>query len=67
MILKFLWNILYPEPIAEYVSWFHINKRYHDINRTEKGEYKRWLQKNNFWDGDIVIENLENQNALRRE
>lgn len=61
MILKLLWDILYPEPIKteKLMTWFHIDKDYHDMTRSEKREYKRWLDKNGYWDGDIVIENME--------
>ena len=34
------------------------------MNRRERREYKRWLDKNNMWDGAIVIENLERNNRL---
>ena len=61
MILKYLWSILYPEPMEKvvYIPQFHIDKHYDDMSRREKREYKRWLEKNNMWDGAIVIENLE--------
>lgn len=43
---------------------FYIDKHYNDMNRCERREYKRWLAKNNMWDGAIVIENLERNNCL---
>lgn len=43
---------------------FHIDKHYNDMNRRERREYKRWLDKNNMWDGAIVIENLERNSLL---
>jgi len=43
---------------------FHIDKHYNDMNRRERREYKRWLDKNNMWDGAIVIENLERNKKL---
>ena len=36
-----------------------VDKRYHEMNRAEKREYKRYLAKNNMWDGDIVCENMD--------
>ena len=43
---------------------FHIDKHYNDMNRRERREYKRWLAKNNLWDGAVVIENLEREKSL---
>ena len=43
---------------------FHVDKHYNDMNRRERREYKRWLDKHNMWDGAIVIENLERNNRL---
>ena len=40
------------------------DKHYDDMNRRERREYKRWLDKHNMWDGAIVIENLERNNRL---
>lgn len=67
MILKFLWSILYPEPIKteKEIKWFHIDKRYHNMTRAEKREYKRWLDKNGYWDGDIVVENIDKLQAIQ--
>jgi hypothetical protein len=69
MILKFLWDILYPEPIptTKMMEWFHIDKHYDDMNRREKREYKRWLEKHDYWDGAIVIENLAREQKLRMD
>jgi hypothetical protein len=40
------------------------DKHYHDMSRKEKRAYKKWLYKNNMWDGAIVIENLERDRKL---
>lgn len=40
------------------------DKHYHDMSRKGKRAYKRWLDKNNMWDGAIVIENLEKSKKL---
>ena len=52
-----------PKSKIETTKWFS-EKRYHEMNRNEKRAYKRWLAKNEFWDGDIVIENQERMNKL---
>lgn len=69
MILKFLWDILYPEPIPTFktIEWFHIDKHYDDMNRREKREYKRWLEKHGYWDAAIVLENLDIASKLRMD
>jgi hypothetical protein len=43
---------------------FHIDKHYNDMNRRERREYKRWLEKHQLWDGAVVIENLEREQRL---
>lgn len=40
------------------------DKHYDEMNRGEKRAYKRWLNKNNLWDGAEVIERLSNQKRL---
>jgi len=49
--------------VYHYEEWFS-DKTYSQMNRREKREYKRWLDKRNMWDGEIVIENLERKNRL---
>lgn len=41
------------------------NKHYSDMNRKEKREYKRFLAKNNLWDGAVVLERLQNRKFLQ--
>ena len=41
-----------------------MQKKYSEMNRRERREYKRWLSKNNLWDGEIVLENLERNKRL---
>jgi len=43
---------------------FHIAKHYNDMNRKERREYKKWLAKNNMWDGAMVIDNLQKNKLL---
>lgn len=50
--------------INSVVSSHPFDKHYHDMTRKEKRAYKRWLDKNNMWDGAIVIENLEKKRKL---
>lgn len=68
MILKFLWNILDPEPIPEeiYIPQFYINKHYDDMTRREKREYKRWLNEHDMWDAAEVIERWERNGSWNR-
>ena len=33
---------------------FHIDKHYSDMNRREKRQYKRWLNKHNMWDSEVT-------------
>ena len=40
------------------------DKNYQDMSRKEKRAYKRWLNKNNMWDAEIVCENIEKRNKL---
>jgi len=40
-------------------------KPYWDMNRKEKREYKRWLLKNNMWDGAEISERQEIESAKR--
>lgn len=40
------------------------DKHYDLMSRREKRDYKRWLEKNNMWDGAIVIENLQREKRL---
>ena len=35
----------------------HLDKAYSQMNRRERREYKRWLHKNNLWDGEVFLEN----------
>jgi len=63
-ILSLLGSLFSKKEVIEaakekYLPTFHIDKSYHEMNRREKREYKRWLSKNNMWDGDIVFENQE--------
>lgn len=44
--------------VYHYEEWFS-DKSYSEMNRSEKRAYKRWLDKRNMWDGEIVIENME--------
>ncbi|MEK6882698.1 MAG: hypothetical protein AABY22_23955 [Nanoarchaeota archaeon] len=37
-------------------------KRWSEMNWAERTKYVRWLQVNGYWDGDIVIENIERWN-----
>lgn len=61
MILKFLWSILYREPMEETIRipQFYINKRYKNMTRREKREYKRWLTEHDMWDWDVISENIK--------
>jgi len=43
---------------------FYIDKPYSEMTRREKREYKRWMHKNNRWDGAVVIENLKREGRL---
>ena len=43
---------------------FYIDKHYNDMNRQERREYKRWLEKHQLWDGAVVIENMEREQRL---
>ena len=45
---------------------FKFGKRYREMNRKEKREYKRWLKKTEQWDAEIVIENLDKEKERRR-
>ena len=38
---------------------FRINKHYDEMNRTERREYERWLNKNGLWDGAVVAKNVK--------
>ncbi len=63
MIIKKWFNMLFknnvPEEMTSSFPIFHNEKHYNDMSRRERREYKRWLDKNDMWDGVIVIENLE--------
>jgi hypothetical protein len=50
--------------VSSSLPMFHIDKHYNDMNRRERREYKRWLDKHNMWDGAIVIENSERNHRL---
>lgn len=39
-------------------------KPYWEMNRGERREYKRWLLKNEMWDGAIVVENQVKSSKL---
>ena len=39
-------------------------KHWNDMNRGERRAYKRWLAKNNMWDGAEVLERLSNNKHL---
>jgi hypothetical protein len=56
-MIKWIRNLFYKKEKIKpnYIEWFHIDKHYYDMTRREKREYKRWLHKNNCWDGSIVI------------
>jgi hypothetical protein len=41
------------------------DKHYSDMNRNEKREYKRFLDKNNIWDGAVILERLQNKKFLQ--
>ncbi len=47
-----------------YFPAFRIDKHYNDMSRRERREYKRWLVKNDIWDGAVVLENLERNKKL---
>lgn len=42
----------------------NINKPAWEMNRRERREYKRWLDKNNMWDGYFVYENQTKKSIL---
>ncbi len=66
-LLKLLGIKKQTQVIEQYASvpMFHIDKHYSDMNRREKREYKRWLNKNNMWDGAEVIERLQKNNDIK--
>lgn len=39
-------------------------KPYSKMNRRERREYERWLDKNGMWDGEIVIKRLTRSRKL---
>lgn len=45
---------------------FRVNKRYSEMTKNQKLEYKRWLCKHDMWDSEVVIENLENKGVLNK-
>lgn len=47
-----------------YFPRYKNEKLYKDMNRKEKRHYKRWLHKNNLWDGAVVAENLTKNKRL---
>jgi hypothetical protein len=65
-MIKWIRNLFYKKEKIKpnYIEWFHIDKHYYDMTRREKREYKRWLHKNNCWDGSkfavLVFELLQN-------
>ena len=34
---------------------FRLDKMYSEMNRRERREYRRWLSKNNMWDGQVDL------------
>lgn len=48
-------------------SQLDLNQPYHKMNKREKRLYKRWLAKNNQWDGEVVIENMKRNGTLTIE
>ena len=44
---------------------FYIDKRYSEMNRREKREYKRWLVKVQQWDGEVVCENIDKNHSIK--
>jgi hypothetical protein len=52
-------NLVKESNVRRSLPMFHIGKHYNNMNRRERREYKRWLDKHNMWDGAIISENLE--------
>jgi hypothetical protein len=45
-------------------NYFPNDKMYSEMSRREKRAYKRWLAKNDIWDGEEVLERLQKGNLL---
>ena len=48
-----------PIPVIEPFS-----KHYNEMNRKERREYKRWLKKNQIWDGAVCVETALRNGSL---
>ena len=47
--------------IMSKVKIYNSNKTYGEMTRSEKRKYKRWMAKNNMWDGEEISERIEKQ------
>jgi hypothetical protein len=43
---------------------WRVKKPYSEMTPKQKLEYKRWLLKHNFWDGQEVLERLQEEKRL---
>ena len=46
------------------VKVYNSNKSYGEMTRAEKRKYKRWMAKNNMWDGEEIAERIEKTKRL---
>ncbi len=66
-ILGFLvryWKVAKLEKDTIQIPVFHIAKHYSDMTKAEKRQYRKWLVKNNMWDGAELVERLERTKRL---
>lgn len=55
-ILK--WLGLIKEPVIQEtfeISWYQGHKPYSEMTPKEKRKYRRWLDKNGYWDSQVMI------------
>ncbi len=46
---------------------FKFGKRYSEMNRKEKREYKRWLKKTEQWDSEVWLTNIELKTTAKKK